>query len=220
MARNIWAANGVEGFMLALYVGTLGFGIVVVGVTLVGGHGGEGGPDAPHVDLDGHAESNALEHALESAAAPLANAAHAAQAVGNLGSDLAGSLWIFRSIRFWSFGLTAFGATGTVLNCAGSDWHAPVSILMGLFAGGFAAIAFRRLGAEQVSGSTDPTELVGREARVMIAVRPGRPGKVVVTTLAGGHTELPATSSTPFEVGEAVTISAVHGGVAALSRRV
>ncbi len=205
--------------MVALYVGTLGFGIVVVGVTLLGGHGGEGGPDATHVDLDGHADSNALEHALETAAAPLASAGHAAEASASLGSDLAGSLWIFRSLRFWSFGLAAFGATGTVLNCAGSDWHAPISIAMGLFAGGFAAIAFRRLGAEQVSGMTDPTELVGREGRVLVAVRPGRPGKVVVTTQAG-RTELPATSSTPFEVGEAATISAVHGGVAALSRRV
>jgi len=100
----------------------------------------------------------------------------------------AGQAWIpFLSMRFWTFAAAAFGLTGMLLSLFGlgdlisSLIASPVGLGMGLYA----AYLFRYLKQNDVSADLGLQRLVGNEARVLLTVRPGGRGKIVVEDPSG-----------------------------------
>jgi len=87
---------------------------------------------------------------------------------------------LFLSLRFWVFFLTFFGLTGLALELAGASVllatlaAAPTGIALGLGA----AWVFRRLRDQTVTSGLTRDELVGAEAKVMLPISAGEPGKV------------------------------------------
>jgi hypothetical protein len=94
-----------------------------------------------------------------------------------------------------------------------------VAMLAGSGLGTGAAWFFRALKGEEVSGDTSFERFAGEEARVMVGIRAGQPGKIAVQTLAG-RVEMPATTrdAHPISAGSVVIVASVRDGVADVSR--
>ncbi len=203
--------------MLAVYVGSLAFGVVIVALSVMGSHDtGDGTNLDHHIELDGNPNHDSpIEGALETVLSAGNMAGHATQAV----SDAPSAFWLLASFRFWAFGLFSFGLIGVLLQCLGVPLDALWSTLGGLTIGGVAAVAFRRLREETVTSPTTFQHLAGQTAVVVVAVRQGQRGRVAVVSLAG-RTELPAITSDedPIPAGHSVHIRSLRGGVAVVSR--
>ncbi|MEZ5397886.1 MAG: hypothetical protein R2724_34680 [Bryobacterales bacterium] len=219
--------------MLALYLAALCFGGIPLAVSLLLGGadkdfdkdlgGGDvdhdAGPDLDH-DVDGdvdHDLDGDVDHDLDGQAdADGGDADHAHE--GAMSGEF--SLWWLTSMRFWTFGLTAFGLTGTLLTLlsVSAPLAAVVAVVLGLFSGNVAARFFRALARDEVSGDTELGRYVGEEAKVLVGIRPGEQGKIVVSTLAG-RVELLATTrdAEPIAVGNKVIVAEVRNGVADVS---
>lgn len=210
--------------MLALYLLALGFGsTLILASLLLGGsdHGAEGGGDhgdADHGDVDHDAH---VDHAGD--ADHDAHVDHDAQVDhGPFDKELGGQVWLpFLSLRFWTFGMAAFGLAGALLTLLSVPdvLTALTAVVGGLGIGTVAAFFFKALKKDSVSGDTQLDRFAGEEARVVVAVRPGQPGKIVVQTLAG-RVEMMATTrdAQAIDVGSAVIVAEVRGGVADVSR--
>ncbi|MCA9492269.1 MAG: hypothetical protein KC621_20190 [Myxococcales bacterium] len=230
--------------MLALYLACLGFGATVLLASLVlGGRDAdhEAGGDADHDvgdhDLDAHADADLDAHADgdlgdfdTDADADLdadADADVEADADAHADADVKGDVKIgfgwnpFLSLRFWTFGLFTFGLLGTMLTLFGVG--TVLTLVAALGGGGvFGFLAynfFRFLNRDAVSGETQLDAFAGEEARVVVPVRPGAQGKIVIERMSG-RTELLATTrdGRAIEVGESVLIASVRDGVADVSR--
>jgi len=203
--------------MLALYLATLGFGsTLILASLLLGGHGND---DADHGDHD-----HDHDHDHDGAEAEAEAEAHADHGVGDEGHHVGeiDHVWLpFLSLRFWTFGMATFGLAGTLLTLLSVPQvlAAVVSALVGLGFGTLAAWFFRALRTDAVSGATSLDHVAGEEARVVLAIRPGQPGKIVLQTLAG-RVEMLATTRDlePIQAGSAVIVAQVRGGVADVSR--
>jgi membrane protein implicated in regulation of membrane protease activity len=173
--------------MLALYVGTFVLGGVLIAASALGF-----GKDVDAQDVDG-------PHDI----------AH--------GADVAAIFGLFATLRFWTFAVACFGATGIVTHMAGlpAVFGAPIALLTGLFLGLAAAFVFRTLAADTVDSSIDARTLAGREAEVLLAVSPGRMGKLRVAH-QGQYLDLPcrAPGEALLPRGQRVMIVSVKGGVA------
>ena len=135
-------------------------------------------------------------------------------------STLAG--WLpFLSLRFWTFGAATFGLTGGLVSLlpVAEPVPAVLATLVGGAVGAVAATAFRWVGRDVVTSSPSLARFVGEQARVVVAVRPGRSGRVALLTDAGRF-ELPAVSAdtASLEHGETVLIADVREGVADVTR--
>jgi len=135
------------------------------------------------------------------------------------GSD---AIWLpFLSLRFWTFGLASFGLTGVLLSLLMvADVPTLVSaVVAGGGIGTGAAWFFQRIKTDSVSGETGYERYAGEEAKVVLPVRPGAMGKIVVQTLVG-RVEMLATTrdANPIERGDKVLIAHVRNGVADVSR--
>jgi hypothetical protein len=203
--------------MTLAYGLALGFGAIVVGLSFFGSHDmGDGADIGSHdVDLGAPGHDGPLDQALEG----VLQAADVAQKAADAAGDTPSAMWLLTSMRFWSYGLFAFGLTGLVLGCVGVPWEGLWAGMAGVGAGAAAALAFGRLRGQTVTSPVHHAHLAGQRGVVVIAVRPGAPGKVAVTTLAG-RVELPATTSDAEALpeGARVTLSAVRGGVAVVRR--
>lgn len=158
--------------MLPYYVGALTLGGVLIAASIV--LGGESDADADmDIDADLEAEFDAdAEAVLDVGIARDAD-------LGN---------WLpFLSVRFWTFGLASFGLTGALLTILGfGDGVAlPASGGLGVAIGWVAALAFRRLRRANVSADTALRNVGGSEGEVLLAVGPGKRGKV--RALIGGR---------------------------------
>jgi membrane protein implicated in regulation of membrane protease activity len=156
--------------MLTLYLAALAFGLVMTGVSLLG-HG------------DGHdsdAESG-LDHEHDSGNADDSE------------GDAYGPLSLLTSIRFWSYGLGAFGMAGATLYALGfpGAWHLPAAIGVGLAAGAGVSWLFRRLQRTEVLAPPDSSNVVGIEGEVVLPLLPGKTGKIRVQ-IGGQDYEFPA----------------------------
>lgn len=154
--------------MLPLYIGSFLFGGVLLGASLVGGHGGDGGHT--HGD-DG--------------TGPMVHRGPDHQHVGRLP--------IF-SLGFWAFTTAFFGLAGAALTLIGSGLGALVPVVAAAFGLGSGLISSRVLG--RLSGTAvgllgDAASHVGREGRVLLPVGPGRRGKIRLS-IAGVSTDLVA----------------------------
>ncbi len=161
------------------------------------------------VDVDGEAEVEGFDKDL-------------AGVVASGASDGSDAIWLpFLSMRFWTFGLASFGLTGVLLSLLSvSELPAlAAAVFSGAGIGWGAAWFFRQIKTDSVSGEIGYERYAGEEARVLLAVRPGSRGKIVVQTLAG-RVEMLATTrdENPIARGEKVLIAHVRDGVADVSR--
>lgn len=234
--------------MLALYLACLGFGATVLLASLVlGGRDADhGAGDADHDvggdhDLDAHADADLDAHAdadlggdvdavaevgdadLDGDADVEADVEADAHVDAEVKSDLRVDVgWNpFLSLRFWTFGLFTFGLLGTLLTLFGAGMVLTLVASMG-GGGVFGFLAynfFRFLNRDAVSGETNLAQLAGEEARVVVPVRPGGQGKIVIERMSG-RIELLATTrdGRAIEVGESVLVASVRDGVADVSR--
>ena len=220
--------------MLPLYLLALGFGGTMILVSLIlgagdkefGAHdvdhsadhahdvGHDLDPDADH-DLDPDADHDA-DHQVDKGSLDKSfdkSAEH--------GGSSGFSMWWLLSMRFWTFGLATFGLTGTLLSMLSvpSQLTSILSILVGLSLGVGAARLFRALNRDEVSGTTELSRYVGEEARVVVPVRAGQPGKIAIQTMAG-RVEMLATTrdQEPLGMGTTVIIASVENGIADVSR--
>jgi hypothetical protein len=189
--------------MLAIYLAALGFGTTMILVSLLLGGGDKDFDKDLHVDHDHDPGGHDHDHAE-----------HDKPGIGF-------STWWLLSLRFWTFGLATFGLAGTLLTFLPVPYTltAVVSVLTGLLIGVGAARLFRYLNRDQVSGTTDLHGYVGEEARVLVPIRPGASGKIVLSSLAG-RVEMLATTrdSDTLDVGTTVIVAGVSAGVADVSR--
>ncbi|MCB9684826.1 MAG: hypothetical protein H6738_14505 [Alphaproteobacteria bacterium] len=233
--------------MLALYLACLGFGATVLLASLVlGGRDAdhEAGGDADHdvggdhdldahgdADLDAHADGDLGDLDTDADGDLDADADADVEADGDADAhadaEVKGDLKIgfgwnpFLSLRFWTFGLFTFGLLGTLLTLFGAG--TVLTLVAALGGGGvFGFLAynfFRFLNRDAVTGETQLGSFTGEEARVVVPVRPGAQGKIVIERMSG-RTELLATTrdGRAIEVGESVLIASVRDGVADVSR--
>ena len=180
--------------MLAVYVGSLLFGGLLIAASFVGaghdtdmhlgdsGHGGGG---------DGHDQSQA-------------------------------SVWLsLFGLRFWSFGSAFFGLTGAVLHLVGGPVTAPfIAAGVGVAAGLGASTAFRILARDTIGQVRGASALVGREGRLLLPVARAQRGKVGVGVPGGGDIDLLAESDDDdvLDAGVEVLIVEVRGNVAIVAR--
>ncbi|KIG16435.1 hypothetical protein DB30_04479 [Enhygromyxa salina] len=133
-----------------------------------------GGDHDADSDFDGDAELDA-DGDLDGDLDTHADAGHDAH------GDLGGFFGVFGSMRFWTFFAAFFGLTGLVLD--GLDLaatYAALGLAIGVgFATGWTAVAIlRRLSANDTGVVAGVSDYVGKSGEMLIAVGPGRLGKV------------------------------------------
>ncbi|MEQ1503925.1 MAG: hypothetical protein ABMB14_16910 [Myxococcota bacterium] len=202
--------------MLALYLAALGFGGTMILVSLL-----LGGADKDLSHADGGADHDA-SHDHDGSAHHDGSVDHDHDHGAHEAADkdaVAG--WWLLSLRFWTFGLAAFGLAGSLLTLFAVP--AILTALVALVAGGGAGLGaatfFRALNRDSVSGEVDLGRLAGEEGRVVLPIRPGAEGKIVVASMSG-RVELIATTrdAEMIPVGTPVIIAGVTGGIADVSR--
>ncbi|MEC8422522.1 MAG: hypothetical protein VX000_02030, partial [Myxococcota bacterium] len=130
--------------------------------------------------------------------------------------------WLpFLSVRFWTFGLASFGLTGALLTVLGfgDGMAVPVSGGLGVTIGWLAALAFRSLRRANVSADTALRDVGGAEGEVLLAIGPGKRGKV--RALIGGRwVDLLAETGdeTLLARNEKILVVSVTDGVAQVTR--
>ena len=185
--------------MLAVYLGTLAFGALLILASLFGA-----GHDADmHVDLhvgDGHGGGDGHDQNQASA-------------------------WLsLFGLRFWSFATMFFGATGAILHVFGGPALAVmapfIAAAVGVAAGLGASMTFRALSRETVGQLRGAGSLVGRSGRLLLPVARGQRGKVRIAYPGSGDVDLVAESDeeASLDAGAEVLIVEVRGNVAVVER--
>ncbi len=124
------------------------------------------------------------------------------------------------SLRFWSFGLLAFGLAGallTGLSLAGATVALVVAIVLGVGAGAGATTVIRRMTHKGPTSQVLPTEVVGKIGRVLVAPADASRGKVRVE-LRGQIVDYVAASREPLEEGDVVVIDEYDGREVSVTR--
>jgi len=130
-------------------------------------------------------------------------------------ADAHAEVWLpFLSFRFWTFAAAFFGVTGLLLS-----WLSPLGAIgTALVAGGTGTTAglsvsyvTRYLKLSQSTSGAGVRDLIGTEARVLLPIGPGAPGKVRLS-VKGDTIDLIAETEEPdtLEVGAEVVIIQLH----------
>lgn len=129
------------------------------------------------------------------------------------------STWLpFLSMRFWTFGLTSFGLTGSLLDLLGysSSLTLPISVVMGVSIGWVIAFLFHKLKKERVTGVTSTREMISEEGTVILPIKPNSMGKIRIN-MGGEVVDLFAQSNETIERGQKILVVHVKNGVAEVS---
>ena len=184
--------------MLAVYVGSLLFGGLLIVASLFGaGH-----------DTDLH----------------LGDGGHAGHTGDGHDQSVASALLSLFGIRFWTFGAAFFGLTGAVLHVVGGGLTAVAPdftrAALGVVAGLGASTAFRVLARDTIGQVAAASALVGREGRLLLPVARGQRGKVRVAVPGASDLDLLAESDDDetLAAGAEVLIVEVRGNVAIVAR--
>jgi hypothetical protein len=106
-------------------------------------------------------------------------------------------IWLpFFSLRFWTYGATFFGLTGTLLHglgVAGESATLASAAGMGVGCGSVAAIVIRSLSRREVNSLPTELSFVGEEGELLLDVGPGVPGRVRLS-VKGSLVDMPATT--------------------------
>jgi membrane protein implicated in regulation of membrane protease activity len=146
--------------------------------------------------------------------------AGAAHGHGHGAAD-SGAIAIFLSLRFWTYGLMAFGFVGTLLHFLHLS-SPPVALgtagAVGVLSGFIASLSMRALARAQTSSGGEADETVGRIGRVLLAIERGKHGKVRVE-VNGRLVDLIATTDVErLESGESIIVDEIRGTTAHVSR--
>lgn len=207
--------------MVALYLASLLFGGVLVGTSvLFGGIKSLAADGAGELDIDSAAEADVIGDVELEGAELDADADFGDTTLSVDPADVA--IWMpFFSLRFYTFGTTAFGMIGLALSFLVQSQllTAAVAGLGGLGIGWSTAWLFQKLARRPVSGETSTQRYVGHEARVVLPIRPPKQGIVALQTYQG-RLDLTAESQDDqaLDVGETVLIASIQGGVANVTR--
>jgi hypothetical protein len=203
--------------MFPVYLFSFGFGAFLIALSAVFGGGDADGDADVDVDSDVDVDMDAdVDVDMDMDMDADVDVDHDVDKDFHIG-DAGDAMWLpFLSMRFWTFGSMVFGLSGLMLSTFLSVLPAAaVAIGLAVGIGTGAAYVFKTLKTETVTGETGLRHYIGREARVLLAVRHDRPGKIVIDT-AAGSIELPATTgdSKPIERGATVLIANVKDGQA------
>ncbi len=169
--------------------------------------GADAGADADaggELDLEGHAGHGHLDD------------------VAALGPGRRLLRW-FGSVRFWTFFLTFFAATGLAVQGFGLVEHPLVgfalAVGMGLLTGGTAASVTRWLEQGEAAEAPKVDDYIGKSVRVLLPVEPGGTGKVRLQ-LRGQTVDVLATTDEEEPLGpeDEVIIIEMEGHVARVAR--
>ena len=119
------------------------------------------------------------------------------------------------SLRFWTYALTAFGATGALMMLFGLPLalHLPGALATGFFCGYGVAWTINQLKKNTVQTTADVRHARSSEAEVVLAIGPGKTGKVKLM-MGGQWVELIASTREDhlLERGEKVLVISVDDG--------
>jgi membrane protein implicated in regulation of membrane protease activity len=171
-----WQAGSALGLQqathagLPIYLAALAFGGVLLIGSLVGGHHQAEAEAGTGLD-GGHHAGDGHEHSSDQHDSPATATAY---------------LWFIRpvlSLRFWIFGLTFFGLTGSILDglrLAAPGPTAVIAIVLGLTTGYLASRLFQSLAHQSVGEINPQGAHVGREGSLLLPVSKGQRGKMRV----------------------------------------
>jgi membrane protein implicated in regulation of membrane protease activity len=189
-----------------IYLAALVFGLGTALVQLFMGSDGDADVDhgdLDHADLDGDVDHGDVDH-------------------GDVhGHGDLGILPIFLSLRFWVFGLMAFGLVGTPLHYLGVASPRITAVLagaMGLLLGALASWVFRALSRQQVTSGGAATDPVGHVGKVLVPLAAGGRGKVRVQVKGQTLDLLARTDEQELREGELVLVEEMRQGEAQVSR--
>jgi len=170
--------------LVSFYLGALIFGGVLLGSSIL-----LGGQDDADLDLDGDVDFDVD-----------ADVDLDVDADADVDKDLPiggdSFLWWLRSMRFWTFFLSAFGLTGMLLEGFGLAGEIPTlvtALAMGGLSGFAAAWVIRKLSNDDAGRAAGIRDYIGKSAQVMVPVRSGGVGRVRVR-IRGQTVDLLATT--------------------------
>lgn len=132
-----------------------------------------------------------------------------------------GPIAVFRSLRFWSFALLAFGViatTFTLLELASPLVTIAVAALVGLLSGAFAAYSLRYLDRDTVGSGGDSSDVIGKVGRVLLPIEPGKRGKIRVDARGRLLDFVAESPGETIEVGASVIVRSFTGTTAFVTR--
>ncbi|HMJ11394.1 MAG TPA: NfeD family protein [Polyangiaceae bacterium] len=135
------------------------------------------------------------------------------------GSD--GFLPLVLALRFWSFGLLAFGLSGSLLHYLGLLGPGPaslVALVTGIASGLLASWSVRRLQLAQTSSGAETSDLVGQLGRVLVPLSKGSRGKVRVELKGQTLDFIASTDDDLLEAGSSVLVEELRGSALHVSR--
>jgi membrane protein implicated in regulation of membrane protease activity len=131
------------------------------------------------------------------------------------GVDLGALAWLpLASLRFWTFFMAFFGATGTALTFIERDMSAwvllAIAVAMGYVCGAAAVSVFRFMHRSQTTSNLAIDDYIGETAVVQVSVARGKIGKVRLD-IKGRTLDLLAETEeeTPFAVKDRAMVYAV-----------
>ena len=164
-------------------------------------------------DGDADADADAGGHDVDVDAHADGHAGHA---------DIGGGfLPIFLSLRFWTFGLMAFGLVGTLLYYLGlaSAVLVPViAIAMGFGSGLLASWSFRALARAATTSGAQSGDAVGHVGKVLVRCDQGSRGKVRIELRGQSLDYLATTDEQLLEEGDLVLVEEMRDGSVHVSR--
>lgn len=192
--------------LIALYAGCLVLGGILIGASMLGAGKDADGPDMEH-DV-GHDADLEHDHAHD-------HDVHAVDSAHGAGGGAIAATLL--SLRFWTFGLAAFGMTGLLLTLLGATpvLGVALSVATGIGVGSGVTTLLRAVSRDTVSSALDARALRGRDAEIVLSVGPGKLGKIRLTH-NGQLIELPATTREDrlLERAQRVLVVDVAGGTA------
>jgi membrane protein implicated in regulation of membrane protease activity len=191
-----------------LYLAALIIGLGTIGLQLLMAGDGDG-------DLDAHADVDAdMDMDMDM------DADADAHGHGDFHGD-AGFLPIFLSLRFWTFGLMAFGLVGTLihyLHLAGGIVTPAIAISLGLACGFMASWVFRALARSDTTSGHHSRDAVGQVGKVLVPLEKGGRGKVRIEMRGQIHDFLVTSDEQELRAGEIVLVEEVRDNVLQVSR--
>ncbi len=127
---------------------------------------------------------------------------------------------LLTSMRFWSFGLLAFGLVGTLLTwfaLAGAGPVAAIAAVSGVGAGAFAATVVRRMMRKSATSHVTSADVVGRIGRVLVAPSALGRGKVRIE-IKGNVVDYVARARETLSAGDVVLVEQCEGQEVTVSR--
>jgi membrane protein implicated in regulation of membrane protease activity len=133
----------------------------------------------------------------------------------------AGFIPILLSLRFWTFGLMAFGMVGSLLHffrLASGAITPFVAIGLGLLSGFFASWVFRALAQADTTSGANSRDAVGQVGKVLVPPHKGGRGKVRIELRGQMQDFLLETEEDALQAGDLVLVEDVRENVLQVAR--